>query len=657
MKDKSVTSIPFPAELQNVSWSLLVGDLHEPTVEITAAMMKKQQIVQTSENSYARICSGSDLLGKDFTVREDWQLAEDNRWAGTLEFYGNSSKLYVEEVHFPCITMPFPQDEVRLLVGVSQGWTYTFKRDHEDGTLINGAFGSLRLTSAFANGRGVYVDCRDEKNNLHNYLWSKKDGNLEYHSIHFLPCAPRYRKSNKLGFENSIVTFDGDWFEAAQIYRKWALTTRNYRNRIRNNRQRDLAIWLWNRGGSEHVIQPAEKLARDCGVLVALDWYWWHNNPYDTNYPNFWPPREGEEVFAAAQKRLKEQGIYCQVYINGLTWDVDLEGFEEEGGLDSAVVNRDGSVFSYEFNCYTHHRLGYMCGEGDIFKKRIMQLIDHLVEAGLPGVYLDMIGCAALHPCYNRKHHHAPGGGNYQARGYRKMIKDIRKKYPELQLSTESCNEIFMDCFESGIILSSSMERCCNQEWIDCFPVFAAVYHGANTLFGNYALLDGVPPWDPLWPPRDRWKNEEDWHAVCPDQFALELARTVIWGMQPTVCNLTMEQINDPRYAEDYQWIVYIARFYYENRRYLYDGVMLDPSGFDCKNIPVKFLQRGLFTTEDKKNIMVRERPAVLHSLWQAPDGSKALIVINYTRENQSCSYNNSTYELPPRTARVIELV
>lgn len=651
---KKISSIPFPDELQNVSWVLQVGDLHAPVTGLSAEMMQNVQILQTGENSYTRIFSGCDLLGKDFTVQESWQLNADGRWAGKLEFSGNTGKLYIEEVHFPCITMPFPQDEVQILVGVSQGWVYTFKADHEDGVLASGAFGSLRMTAAFDKNCGVYIDCRDEKNNLHDFLWSKKGDTLEYHSVHFLPCSPRYRKGNKIDFENSIVTFTGNWYTAAQIYRQWALTTRNYKKRIRNNRQRELALWLWNRGDSEHVIQPAEQLAADCGVPVALDWYWWHNNPYDTNYPNFWPPREGEAVFKAAQKRLKEQGIYCQVYINGLTWDVDLEGFEADGGLDSAVVDRDGSVHAVEFNCYTHHRLGYMCGEGDIFKKRMMELVDHLVEAGLPGIYMDMIGCAALHPCYNRKHHHAPGGGNYQARGYRKMIKDIRKKYPALQLSTESCNEIFMDCFESGIILSPSMERCCNQEWIDCFPVFSAVYHGANTLFGNYALLDGIPPWDPLWPPRDRWKNEEDWHAVCPDQFALELARTVSWGMQPTVCNITMEQINDPRYADDYQWIVDISRFYYANRQYLYDGAMLDPAGFECKNIPVKFLQRGLFTTEDKKNIMLRERPAVFHSAWQAPDGSRALILINYTREEQSCSWQGRTFCLPPRSCHRI---
>lgn len=49
---------------------------------------------------------------------------------------------------------------------------------------------------------------------------------------------------------------------------------------------------------------------------MAVDWYWWHSNPYDTDYPDFWPPREGVEPFHAAIAHLKGQGIYAQVYIN-----------------------------------------------------------------------------------------------------------------------------------------------------------------------------------------------------------------------------------------------------------------------------------------------------------------------------------------------------
>ena len=96
---------------------------------------------------------------------------------------------------------------------------------------------------------------------------------------------------------------------------------------------------MWNRGGAEEVIAPVERLRRDLpGLRLALDWYWWHSNPYDTNYPFFWPPREGEEAFRAVAERLRRQGIHAQVYVNGVCWDMDAPTWEE-GGRQGALLN------------------------------------------------------------------------------------------------------------------------------------------------------------------------------------------------------------------------------------------------------------------------------------------------------------------------------
>ena len=78
--------------------------------------------------------------------------------------------------------------------------------------------------------------------------------------VHPLPCASRHRQAGRLPFASSAQRFAGDWFEAAQIYRQWAVQTPHYRKRIRNNAMRDIAVWLWNRGGAEHVIAAAGTL-------------------------------------------------------------------------------------------------------------------------------------------------------------------------------------------------------------------------------------------------------------------------------------------------------------------------------------------------------------------------------------------------------------
>ncbi len=92
-------------------------------------------------------------------------------------------------------------------------------------------------------------------------------------------------------------------------------------------------------------------------------------------------------------------------------------------------------------------------------------------------------------PCYNPRHEHAPGGGCYGVQGFRDMLREARQQAPGFPLSTESCQEWYLDLFDSHIICGVSLERL-------------------------------------------------KWQA---DQFALELARTVTFGLQPLVSNLRAE--------------------------------------------------------------------------------------------------------------------
>ena len=106
---------------------------------------------------------------------------------------------------------------------------------------------------------------------------------------------------------------------------------------------------------------------------------------------------------------------------------------------------------------------------------------------------------------------------------------------------------------ESMILLYGSHERVGGWNLAlrmkgDYQPVFTALYHGATALFGNFAIPDGRPAWDELWPDEERFPpdREEPWAALCPDQFPLEFARGLVWGMQPTVCNLRPGMADDP---------------------------------------------------------------------------------------------------------------
>ena len=207
------------------------------------------------------------------------------------------------------------------------------------------------------------------------------------------------------------------------------------------------------------------------------------------------------------------------------------------------------------------------------------------------------------------------------------------------------------------VLFSTSGERMGDDT--DFVPAFSAIYHGTNALFGSYALPDAIPPWDELWPAEDRFpaEAEQDWNALYPCQFFLELARDITWGMQPMICNFQMKHIEEPQFAEVYKYILDTAKFYYENREILYSAPMVSPGTLECAKIPVDFIVRGIFThKEHLRSIHKENLPAVCHSVWSNPKGGRTLILANYTPEEQSFKFESVSGTLPPRSFKRIDL-
>lgn len=190
-------------------------------------------------------------------------------------------------------------------------------------------------------------------------------------------------------------------------------------------------------------------------------------------------------------------------------------------------------------------------------------------------------------------------------------------------------------------------------------PVFPAVYHGAIAMYGGYATLDGIPPWDPLWPDAERWTEEKPWEALFPDQFPVEVARDVVWGLQPTVHNFKIEDATEARYRPFYDFMIATARFYHANRDLLFDGEMLSPGRLACARQEVEFLQRGIYTKKGEYGVGRHELPTVFHSVWRAPSGRVAAVLVNWSRAPQHYKLQSedvsSEGEIPARTWRVVQ--
>jgi hypothetical protein len=634
-----------------LDWTLGAGDLKGPLTFFGAETMRTTNVVWQGRDALTATWTGHPEYGNAFTVTVTWQRAPDGLWSGVLAYSGYRGSRFIEEIHFPRLSTACDTHAAFLFGGNHSGRLYAvgsgplkpgsrFRRDYCGGM----QFSALLRT----NGTSLYLDHRDPAVSVKECeIAIRADGRrFTYTGIHIPGLPEKPAADYRIPYPSCHILFQGGWFEAGQLYKKWGTAQSWHASRQGVNPMRKIGIWVWNRGLIKDVLPPVERLQKELGAIpVALDWYWWHNNPYDTDYPDFWPPREGVEPFRAAVARLKRQGIYSQVYVNGVCWDMDGKTWHQ-GGAQDVVVLRNGQPRNTAFNKYNLHRLAYMCGEAPHFQDKIASLMRHLCDSGLDGQYLDMIGNSTMrYRCYNPLHRHPKGGGTYGKDGFRALLERIRRENPNYPLTTEGCNEAYMDLMDGSIVCNSTgLDR------LDALPLFMSVYHGRYAFFGNYAYPDGTRPWDPLWPPEDRWKEEKPWHRLYPDQFFAELARTVSWGCQPMVCNIKETLFTDPDLVPNLRFILDSARFYHANLDVLFDGQMLSPAGFTCATAGVDYLIRSIFTKEHECKPQHAELPAVLHSYWQAPDGKKALILANWTRASQPWSFNGLSGVIPARS-------
>jgi len=600
------------------------------------------------------VVTASDAAEKGISVRAEVKQLDDGSFVcGPLEIAGDR-RADVSAVAWPSVTLNVGPG-TRVLYSETFGAQGNLRLVNTAGKAPGKPLFKCRNSPGFrfaavigANGDSLYLDSRETDFSPVKFVFSAgaREGEIVMEAEHGAASSPA---------GGVVRPFKGGWFAAAQIYREWALRQR-WAVAARGKdlrRLREISMWFWNRGLSGDVIPPVERFQKDSGVPVALDWYWWHAIPYDSGYPNFWPPREGVGAFRAAVKRLADEGIYSQAYMNGMTWDADDPSWRGEGELDAVLPLK-----ATAYNVYDRHRLANLCGESPHFQRRMAENVRELVESGLDSVYLDMISCASQAAvCFNPRHSHRPGDGAAQARGWRDFLGKLKSAHPGLALSSEDAGEAYLDLFDSLICCFPSYERIGfgTGPAVECVPVFNAVYHGLVATFGSYAMIDGIPPWDPKWPDERRWKKERDWERLFPDQFAVELARGTVWGMQPTVHNFRLSAADDPRYAADYKFMVDTARFHHANRDFLFDGEMCDPGTMECASRKVDFLIRGVYAAEGSYRVAKQPSlPAVMHSVWRAPDGRVAAVLVNWTREPQAWKLSapdvSGEGTLPPRT-------
>jgi hypothetical protein len=491
-----------------------------------------------------------------------------------------------------------------LKMAVPAGWGLEYRV--KPGVRFEGTYPSILAAMQFASfynrGRGLYIGAHDVRANHKTMSMSADDSAASFRFINWTEIPEKGGGTYRVPYEAAIGVFRGDYYEAAQVYREFALTAPWAKAGPVSKRAipqwvKDTDLWLRPDGSPEDNVEITKQALEYFGVPTSLHWYRWHVIPYDTLYPEYFPPLPG---FAEGVKALQEAGAHVMPYINGRLCDPNSKTWTEEGGEQWAARRENGEPYTEIYGSKVP--LNVMCPYTPQWQKKIAGLVHRLMsEVGVDGVYIDQIGAAAPVTCFSAGHGHLPGGGRFWVDGYRKLLDRVRKDLPEgKMITTEENAECWLDQFDALLLVNTPTGEPAP------IPLFPAVYSERTITFGF------------LYFPVD------DLQRSLP--FRAKMARAFVWGaqlgwIQPGV-------IMSPEHAREAEFLRNLARCRRFGHDFVLSGNFLGAVNVRGDNPRLKGTASGSFGGTYRIDL-----PAVLGSAWLSEEGKLGVLLANMSDE------------------------
>jgi hypothetical protein len=505
---------------------------------------------------------------------------------------------------------------------------------------------------------GFYVSCNDS-------LAYKKDFSFTLDTLNSLT----YQMDNYPAFDSTlnfydppyqavIGSFKGDWITTAELYREWGSRQRwcsesRLKNGLIPSWLEETALWVWNRGKSDNVLLPAADLRQRLNLPVSVFWHWWHGCPYDTGYPEYFPPREGKKSFISAMSIAKAQDIHAIVYMACAAWMMTTESWEKENASKYTVKEINGSITSHSVNSFYPSQVARMCMATQFWRDKYASLCDSAVNTyQTNGVYMDV---ACNNPmCYDKSHDHTVGGGNYWVQNFGRLMEQIHSKVTHNNdpiMAGEGACEAWLPFLDAFLTLEVSNERWWGNASADFepIPLFQAVYHQYGITYGSYSSLL-VPPYDELWPKEYAPENPNKLlNKDFNKQFLMEQARAFVWGMQPTIANyqsfLPLER------KEEINYLINLAKVRYQGLKYLLHGKFhRSPEiKFPEEKLNVSIL--SIYSVRDEGSVTSFKKtcPLIYSGTWKSDDNQLGIALASISDDpfRVNFSFNSNDYNLP----------
>ena len=381
----------------------------------------------------------------------------------------------VTMAEFPRIALRRPADPAKVIMPAGYGIRY----DAPAGGWLHGDYPSctaaMQLTMATSPEGTLFFSTLDDGASQKQFFVGAEGDAL----IFLQKTVASADWTDELGFFQlpwlTVAGFTRESWEQTVLkwYRPWALGTKWGHKNLAERRVCPWIlgsdIWLTPHGASSETMTALRSAIEYFGKGVGLHWYQWHHNAFDTDYPDYFPAKDG---FAEMVAEAQGLGARVTPYINARLWDTHNHTFAELGGAQAACRRRDGTLYTEIYGSNVINTV--CCPSTPEWRKVIRDLNARLLDSlGVDGVYMDQIGAAKGEPCYADGHPHPKGGGQWWHHAYREMLQGMRSELftGDRAMTTEENGECYIDLFDMMLIVNTP-----HGPSVEMVPLFPLVY-------------------------------------------------------------------------------------------------------------------------------------------------------------------------------------
>lgn len=406
----------------------------------------------------------------------------------------------------------------------------------------------------------------------------------------------------------------GDWWQAARIYRAWALRQRGCAKGPLATRAdfarraAETELWTMTHGDANLYSNHVAALARlwpDVGKSAKWERLCGRGGPKLQNCVNTpdWLPCTEED--AATVRFARNLGFLVMPYTNGRLWHENLDSWPSASPCACRTADN-----SRHFESYTGGKYAVMCPACAFWRDTVARVTRQFCDepAGVNAVYIDQVSCSPPYPCRDASHGHALGGGGWWADGVRRMMEPIHAEATKrgVVLTSEQFGDFALDLFDAFLNATEHEP--------DDVPFYPAVYSGYAVYYGTEV----------------HWKDDD------AARFAL-CARTFVWGV--ALGWIPGYEVANPAFRSHADIYYAFARARKAARDYLVYGTLLDelrPLG----DPPVCSFTWHRTETKRGEATYTRTLPSVMGAVWQgASNGRRAVVAVNVSDRAQTVRF------------------